>query len=217
LWSNKATTFNGISSNSGSTLNSNKFTQNIINYTGTGFVIHVFNSNICFIGSTLIHTDQGHVSIDQIDIVKNTIRGGKPIVAVTRTKNTDDYAVCIEKDALGPNIPSAQTTMSGNHALWYEGKMQKAHLLLGRGIAGVQSVEYSGEVLYNLNFPNTRYHKNASGIVAHGHIYRPFPAAIPFVSTNRSPPSFFGTPLSHSLASDAIDQADLPPLSLGHI
>jgi len=61
-------------------------------------------SNICFLGHTLIHTDQGYVPIYKIKHNLHTING-KKIVDVTRTKTKDPYLVCFKKHALGQNMP----------------------------------------------------------------------------------------------------------------
>jgi hypothetical protein len=78
----------------------------------------------------------------------NTIRN-KNIVAITKTVTIEDKIVCIEKDALGPNIPSQKTYISRNHELFYNKQMIKAKNLIGV-IDGVYNKKYNGEILYNV-------------------------------------------------------------------
>lgn len=103
---------------------------------------------ICFVAGTPVVTDQGTIAIDKISINKNTIRG-KKIVAITKTVTIEDKIVCIEKDALGINIPSQKTFISRNHKLFFNKQMIKAKSLIGQ-VDGVYNKKYNGEVLYNV-------------------------------------------------------------------
>ena len=103
---------------------------------------------ICFVAGTPVVTDQGKIAIDKISINKNTIRG-KKIVAITKTVTLEDKIVCIEKDALGTNIPSQKTLISRNHKLFFNKQMIKAKYLAGQ-VDGVYNKKYNGEVLYNV-------------------------------------------------------------------
>ena len=103
---------------------------------------------ICFLAGTPVVTDQGEIAIDKISILKNTIRG-KKIIAITKTVTIEDRIVCIEKDALGPNIPSQKTFISRNHGIFYNKKMVKAKSLIGK-VNGVYNKKYNGEILYNV-------------------------------------------------------------------
>ena len=103
-------------------------------------------SNICFPAGTPIQTNQGEIAIEKIDTKVHTIRN-KKIVDITKTISPDKYLVCIEKDALGNNIPSQETKISKNHCIYYNGKMIKAKDLLGDKVS---KVKYNGEVLYNV-------------------------------------------------------------------
>ena len=103
---------------------------------------------ICFVAGTPVLTDQGSIAIEKISINKNTIRG-KNIVAVTKTITIEDNIVCIEKDALGHNIPSQKTFISRNHKLFFNKQMIKAKHLIGQ-VDGVYNKKYNGEVLYNV-------------------------------------------------------------------
>jgi hypothetical protein len=103
---------------------------------------------ICFIAGSNVVTDQGIVEIQNVNESLHTIRG-KKIVALTRTKLSQNYLVQIEKDSLYNNVPNKKTTMSPNHQIFYCGKMVAAKELLGE-VEGVNKVEYDGEVLYNI-------------------------------------------------------------------
>jgi len=56
--------------------------------------------------------------------------------------------VCIEKNALGKNIPNIETIISPNHKLLYNREMVEARYLLD--VVGVYPIKYSGEILYNV-------------------------------------------------------------------
>jgi hypothetical protein len=106
------------------------------------------NFPICFPAGTPVLTDQGSIAIEKINPKTNTIRG-KNIVAVTKTVTIEDKIVCIEKDALGTNIPSQKTFISRNHELFYNKQMIKAKNLIGV-VDGVYNKKYNGEILYNV-------------------------------------------------------------------
>ena len=101
-----------------------------------------------FVAGTPVETDQCSIAIDKINPAKHTIRG-KKIVAITKTVTIEDRIVCIEKDALGTNIPSQKTLISRNHEILYNKKMIKAKQLIGQ-VDGVYNKKYNGEVLYNV-------------------------------------------------------------------
>ena len=103
---------------------------------------------ICFPAGTPVVTDQGTTAIEKINCKKQTIRG-KKIVAITKTVTMEDTVICIEKDALGKNIPSQQTVISRNHKLLYNKEMIKAKHLVEQ-VEGVYNKKYNGEVLYNV-------------------------------------------------------------------
>jgi hypothetical protein len=104
-------------------------------------------SSICFPGETLIDTDEGKIRIDLLEKDKNTIRGMR-IVGITETVSKLKYLVCIEKNALGKNIPCIETIISPNHRLLYNREMVEARYLLE--VVGVYPIKYSGEILYNV-------------------------------------------------------------------
>jgi hypothetical protein len=105
-------------------------------------------SNICFLAGTLIQTNQGAIAIEKIDPKIHTIRN-KKICHITRTITQDKYLVCIEKNALGNNIPSEKTIISKNHCIWYNGKMIAAKHFVNN-FENVKKVKYHGDVLYNV-------------------------------------------------------------------
>jgi len=105
-------------------------------------------SNICFLGYTLIQTDQGYTPIYKIKHDKHTI-GGKKIVDITRTKTKDPYLVCFKKHALGTNLPMEKTVMSADHKVLLNGKLTEAKNFVGK-VSGVTYVKYNGEILYNI-------------------------------------------------------------------
>jgi hypothetical protein len=78
----------------------------------------------------------------------HTIRNRK-ITHITRTITKDKYLVCIDKDALGNNIPSEETRISKYHRILYKGKMVRAKDFVGK-IENIRKVRYNGEVLYNV-------------------------------------------------------------------
>jgi len=110
---------------------------------------------ICFLSGTPVETDQGIIEIQKIKPNFNTIKG-KKIIAITKTITMENKIVCIEKDAIKPNIPSQITFISKNHKLLINNQMIKAKYLVGK-IEGVYLKDYNGEILYNvlLNTYNT--------------------------------------------------------------
>lgn len=128
--------------------------RNTGSYNITTFNLTVLGSgptptaNICFPAGTPILTDQGNLAIEQINEFVHTI-GNKKIVAVVKTKSTDDYLVCFEKDSLGTNVPSQRTLVSGEHGIMFKGKMRKAKCFLAK-FQRVGKVRYNGETLYNV-------------------------------------------------------------------
>jgi len=105
-------------------------------------------SNICFVANTPIKTNQGNIEIAKINPKIHTI-DGKKIIAITKTTSLDNFLVCIEKDALGENIPSQKTIISKDHFILYEGKAIKAKKLLGLN-EKIYKIKYNGEILFNV-------------------------------------------------------------------
>jgi sugar lactone lactonase YvrE len=105
-------------------------------------------SNICFPAGTPINTDQGIIAIEKINPEIHTIRN-KKIIGVTKTKSTNDFLVCIEKHALGNNIPSQKTLITRDHGIFYNGKMRRSVELIEFS-ENIYKVKYNGEILYNV-------------------------------------------------------------------
>jgi hypothetical protein len=66
---------------------------------------------------------------------------------------TDTYLICFEKNALGPNMPSASTCMTKDHKLMFEGHYRPAEQFLIL-FKKVKKVPYNGEILYNVLLKN---------------------------------------------------------------
>lgn len=103
---------------------------------------------VCFPSGTPIETDQGQIVIEKINSNIHTINN-KKIIAVTKTITDENKIVCIEKDALGKQIPSQKTYISRNHEILYNDKMIKAKHLV-KNVENVYFKEYNGETLYNI-------------------------------------------------------------------
>jgi len=103
--------------------------------------------NICFTAGSIVSTDQGKIQIEKIDSKINTINK-QEILHVIVSINTDNYLICIQKNAFGKNYPNKDTYMSGNHKLLYKSSMVKSRNLLFH--EGVSKIKYNGEKLYNV-------------------------------------------------------------------
>jgi hypothetical protein len=104
--------------------------------------------NICFPAGTPVVTDQGNIPIERLDPEIHTIHT-RPIVAITQTTLNENKIVCIEKHALGINIPSRKTYISNYHGILYNNKLIPAKQLVGR-FRGIYHTKYNGEILYNI-------------------------------------------------------------------
>jgi hypothetical protein len=120
----------------------------LLQFTNTVPIAPIVPIPICFPAGTPVLTDQGIINIEKINPSINTIRGNK-IVSITKTITIEDKIICIEKDALGTNIPSKKTYISRNHKLFYNKQMIKAKNLIGQ-VDGVYNDRYNGEILYNV-------------------------------------------------------------------
>ena len=132
-------------------------TAMISTYTGTpGFgttpTQYFFNyvppPPICFPKDTPVTTDQGNIAIQKLNCDKHTIRG-KRIVGITQTRPLQEHIVCIDKNALGKNVPSQTTQISMNHKVFYKGEMRKANELVEL-CENVSFIPYNRETLYNV-------------------------------------------------------------------
>jgi len=108
-------------------------------------------SPICFPTGTPILTDQGIVPIEKINTKFHTI-SNKMIVAVTQTITNESMLVCIDKNALGNNVPNEKTILSMCHAVFYNDKMVQARDLVKiiKNNKNVYFVKYNNELLYNI-------------------------------------------------------------------
>lgn len=111
------------------------------------YPVEVDNGNICFAKGTPIKTDQGIIEINNIDIKTHTI-DGKPIIAITKSVSEEKYLVKFCKGSLGENIPIDNVTVSANHKIYHNGKLQKAIDLVNG--TTIKKRNYNGEVLYNI-------------------------------------------------------------------
>jgi len=127
-------------------INGSSNSSNIINGTPTSTPVPI--SNICFPAKTPVSCDQGIIAIEKINPEIHTINN-KTIVGITQTIHQNDYLVCFEKHALGINYPSAPTTMTKDHKIYYRGKMRKASYFL-HDFEKIKKVDYDGEILYNV-------------------------------------------------------------------
>jgi len=110
---------------------------------------HLF-SDICFVGNTVVETDQGGVCIRDLIPGVHTIGGGQKIVGITRTLYTDTHLVKMERDALELGVPSCETVMTMDHKVRYEGAWVMARHFVDV-FRGVELVIYpKGEILFNV-------------------------------------------------------------------
>ena len=103
---------------------------------------------ICFPSGTPVVTDQGEVFMENLKPDVHTIQG-KRIVSITETAPNFKHMICIEKDALGNNCPSARTEISPDHRVQYNGQMIKAKDLVGL-CERVHTIPFIREKLYNV-------------------------------------------------------------------
>jgi hypothetical protein len=108
-------------------------------------------SNICFPAGTPVQTDQGVVSIEQLDTGKYTI-GQQPILHVTKTITLDPYLIAFAPHSIKRNCPTQMTVMSKDHQVMYNGNLVPAYRFLNYS-KHIKKVKYSGEVLYNVLLP----------------------------------------------------------------
>ena len=121
------------------------------NYLSVG-VMDVLISSICFLGDTLITTDQGECRIDEIDVTYHTL-DGNPILKITQTRSIDNHLVSFGKDSLGLNIPSRCTVMTKGHSLLYNGELTQARNFLNV-FDNVSELPYNNEIVYNVLMEN---------------------------------------------------------------
>ncbi len=105
-------------------------------------------ANICFPKGTLVNTDQGRIPIEKIKPEENTI-SNKKIIGISKTVSKEKKLVCLEKNSLGFNIPSERTLISLEHKILFNNYMVPAKKLIGFN-RGIHTVDYKGEILYNV-------------------------------------------------------------------
>ena len=109
---------------------------------------------ICFHGSEVVETDQGSLSIQNIDPSIHTIRQ-QPIHKLSRTRCKETKMVSIKKNSLGENIPNKDTLVTMNHQIFYNQKMVPARVLTRKN--GVSFVESNNQIVYNVLLPTHTY------------------------------------------------------------
>jgi len=105
-------------------------------------------SNICFPAGTPIQTDQGCIPIEKLDPTRHTL-AGQTIRHITQTVTLDKYLILFLKNSLGRNYPSANTIMTKDHQIEFNGQLVPAERFLNVS-REVKKVKYSGEILYNV-------------------------------------------------------------------
>ena len=112
-------TFRLSASNGGPAIGSVGF---IIN--NPGVVSFSLSGGICFLGNTLVNTDQGKVKFNELT-TKNTINKHQ-IKKVVSVINKDDTMILIKKDSLGDSVPNKDTYISNNHKILIDGNYFEA-------------------------------------------------------------------------------------------
>jgi alpha-tubulin suppressor-like RCC1 family protein len=111
---------------------------------------YVYSADVCFPGDTPIQVDQGTFKIRDIDPKKHTLNK-KKIRYITQTKlKHQKELIMFEKGALGKNVPSQNTVMTKDHAVYYSGKLINAKYFTLWN-KKVKEVKYNGETLYNVS------------------------------------------------------------------
>jgi hypothetical protein len=105
-------------------------------------------TTICFPAGTPVLTDQGLIHIDQIDTEVHTLNR-QQILYITKTISLDRFLVCFQKDALGLGVPNADTIMTKDHKIMYNGQLAPAYKFVNK-FHKVKKVWYTGEFLYNV-------------------------------------------------------------------
>lgn len=75
---------------------------------------------ICYLGDTIVHTDQGLVKAEDLYRTfkkKQYTISQQPVQRVTRTRNEDTEMVLIQKNCFGKNIPNQDTIFTKQHKI----------------------------------------------------------------------------------------------------
>jgi hypothetical protein len=112
----------------------------------------ILKANACFPRGTPIHTDQGIVAIDKINIETHTIRGNK-IKTITQTYLVGNKMVLFKKNSLHNNVPYMDTIMSPHHKVYYNKEMIEAYKFIKLNKA--EYIEFLEDtVIYNVLLDN---------------------------------------------------------------
>jgi len=107
------------------------------------------SSNICFVGNTLVTTDQGDVYINSLIPGTHTI-AGQHIAGITKTHYLEDSLVLFKRHALQINVPNRDTYTSMEHHIHHEKEVRSAHTFVNSHGPFVVFVPYQGDILYNV-------------------------------------------------------------------
>ena len=107
-------------------------------------------STICFVAGTPVLTDQdGYVAIEDLIPGTHTLKS-KAIRVVTKSITPEKHLALIKSGALAEGIPSADTIMTLNHRVQYNGEMIKSYDLQKLNPQGITFIEYECQTLYNV-------------------------------------------------------------------
>ena len=107
-------------------------------------VVEDATSTICFLGDSMVKTDQGEFPIENLEF--ETLHGERFVR--TKTKFLGDYLVVIEKDSLGNQVPNKKTVITPEHKVFINGVMTEARKLINNDT--IYKCKYKGEYVYNI-------------------------------------------------------------------
>jgi hypothetical protein len=106
-------------------------------------------ADICFLGDTVINTDQGKLKIKDVKAGKHTINNNK-IKHVTQTRlSRQNTLMLFKKNALAPGVPDRNTYVTKDHKIMYNNKMVSAQYF-ELWNPNVKQVKYKMHTLYNI-------------------------------------------------------------------
>jgi hypothetical protein len=106
-------------------------------------------ADICFLGDTIINTDQGKMKIKDVKAGKHTINH-KKIKHVTQTRlSRQNTLMLFKKNALAPGVPDRNTYVTKDHKIMYDNKMVSAQYF-ELWNPNVKQVKYKMHTLYNI-------------------------------------------------------------------
>lgn len=116
----------------------------------TSGVVRVFTYKIpgtaCFTGEALVRTDQGEIPIKTVT-TKHTING-KKIQGISKVMYTQEKVIHVEKNALGKNKPSQDTTVAPYHKFMIDGTLKMICEIVNNDT--IYYKKYDSEPLYNI-------------------------------------------------------------------